>query len=509
MEHDAGRFWEFTTPFVPSFSPYNDAAIRLTNDMHDRLGLPRTPAKASRYNRVVASALAAFQGVMCYEEGYLYWPLKQDRYSAYEQAGRVILTNVQEALASHGVIRLAQKGERVFTKHKNSSEGHTDTKGSFQFKNLPTLWHVSEDLLQLDDFWNAEFQDVGRPPLIVGTMQSRADKYYAKIDGRKSAKIPTSKLEDQFGTKGWITQAGIKRLQSYWDENPLSFKLYKGNNTFIRHASSASRVFSNGSISKGGRYYGMWSNLDKGQRLRATINNKPTVQIDIKASQPTLLSSFLGKKMRVGDTWTDIYGLIVYDLHKVGALREVSKSDLKDKVKLVIMEMIGTGNPNKWKPSKANEDLFSMKPIMVINETTDRALPFDHYKNEYSIIAHYSKKRIPALLELKPGVFDSEFLSYHESEIISWTMHRLLEPAVCGKPVVSYPMHDCLIVPKEDEAIAVSVLRWCIANYTWNNFNTEFIFDAAISIEEAGQKDRVLEGRYYSKLETIIMRKEG
>ena len=367
FEIDSENLCDFTTPFVPTFVPYNEAAKRLTDRYHDMLELPRTPAKEPKYNAIVASALESFQSVLSFQRGYLYWPIKKDRFTAYELAGRNILENVQKGLQKHGLISLVHKGKPVFTKHKNepTPEGERDI--SFQRKKLPTLWEVSEDLLQLDDFWDAEFQDVGRPLIVVGEVQTWGDKYYAKLDGRASAKIPTTEIEDKFGYDGWVAKAGVERITDYWKDYPLTLRLFKGNNSFVRHASSASRIFSNGSITKGGRFYGMWSNMDKGQRLRATINGKPTVQIDIKASQPTLLSAFLNRKMNVGDTWSDVYGLIVHDIHSDGALKKVHKAELKAKVKSVIMELIGTANHKKWQPAKNNQLEFSMEPIGVID----------------------------------------------------------------------------------------------------------------------------------------------
>jgi len=202
------NLWNFTTPFVPNFVPYNDAAKRLTNHYHDMLELPRTPAKGPKYNAVVASALASFQSVMSYETGYLYWPIKQDRFSAYQLSGRIILKNTQKALKKQKLITLIHKGQSMFTKHKNDkvSEGEKDV--SFQFKKLPTLWAVNEDLLQLDDFWIAEFQDVGRPLVVVGEVQTWGNRYYAKIDGRASSKIPTTKIDEYFGYDGWVAKAG-------------------------------------------------------------------------------------------------------------------------------------------------------------------------------------------------------------------------------------------------------------------------------------------------------------
>jgi hypothetical protein len=199
FEIDSENLWDFTTPFVPTFVPYNEVAKRLTDRYHDLLELPRTPAKAPKYNAVVASALASFQSVLSYQSGYLYWPIKQDRFTAYELAGRSILENVQKELQKHSLITLVHKGKSVFTKHKNdpTPEGESDI--SFQRKKLPTLWEVSEDLLQLDDFWDAEFQDGWQ------TFSSRRRSFrlgeisiMLNLMEGASAKIPTTEIEDKF-----------------------------------------------------------------------------------------------------------------------------------------------------------------------------------------------------------------------------------------------------------------------------------------------------------------------
>lgn len=489
-------FWDSTTPFIPSLVPYNDAAKRLTDQYRDKLELPRTPAKGPKYNNVVASVLAAFQGVLSTDQGVLYWPIKQDKFSAYPMAGRQILQKTQEAFRDKGLITLVQLGGSKLEVTEVTDDPNKNDQ--FHFKRVPTLWDVvDEDIMQQDDFWNAEFQEVGRPFIAVGEFQSRADRYYTEIDGRSPPRIPTSQLTDRFGFEGWVSESGVNRLHDNWKDQPLTFQFYKGNSSYKRHASSATRVFSDGSMDRGGRFYGMWSNLSKAQRLRATMNGRPVVEIDIKASQPTLLSGFLGKPMNVGGKhWTDVYGLIVNDIHSDKALKHVDASELKDKVKSVIMEMIGTGNPNKYKPAAANKLSFDMEAKMVLTEKK-KGLPFKKYKNEYSLIAHYCKKRVPALYDLKANEIDSLFLAYHESEIISWAMHRLLDQEVNGRRIVSYPMHDCLIVAKEAEDIAVDVLRRCINDHTRREFSTEFNYISALSISEVGKEERVLQGTYF------------
>lgn len=63
-------------------------------------------------------------------------------------------------------------------------------------------------------------------------------------------------------------------------------------NKFVR------RVFNNGlagNWQRGGRFYGgWWQQIDKGDRKKIYINDKPTLEIDFKAFHPNLLSNELG-----------------------------------------------------------------------------------------------------------------------------------------------------------------------------------------------------------------------
>jgi hypothetical protein len=60
-------------------------------------------------------------------------------------------------------------------------------------------------------------------------------------------------------------------------------------------AACATRVYHDGRFDAGGRLYGAWTGLDKDtQRLHCTIDGEPICEIDIRGSQPTLLSCLLG-----------------------------------------------------------------------------------------------------------------------------------------------------------------------------------------------------------------------
>lgn len=501
------NFWDRTVPFTPSFVPYNDAAKRLTNHYHDLLGLPKTPGKGPKYNNAIASTLAAFQTVTCYEDGLLYWPVDNNRFSNYTldpKPGADILRNTQEAWKEKGLITLDQLGGVVFTEHKKDLKPDDKKQGGFKYELHPTLWCVDDEIMLLEDFWDAEFHDVGRPYLAVGEVMTYGKRRYFEKIGKKPTKLPTNKLRELFGSGIENFEAHIKKCQHYWKDQPLTFEFYKGNSKFIRHSSSATRIFSNGAITKGGRFYGMWTNLDKKFRLGGKINGDKVVHIDIKASQPVLLSGFLGIPINVGGSYFyDVYGLVVDDIHKDRALLDITKEDLRDKVKSVIMEMIGTGNPTKSKPAEKSKHTYGEDPIIVVPTYEKHGKTYQNKKlkkqhsSEYSLIAHYTKRRIPALKKLTKDKINSEFLSYHETQILALTMDRLLKERVNGRRVVAYPMHDCLVVSKEAQNVAIRVFRETINEYTWKTFNPPFMFLAALSVEERGKDEDCVEGLYY------------
>ena len=498
--------WDITVPFTPSFVPYNDAARRLTDQYHDLLGLPRTPAKGPKYNNAVASTLAAFQTVLCYEGGRLYWPVDNNRFSNYTldpKPGVDILRRTQQACEEKGLITLDQLGKVVFTENKNDPKPDDKKQDSFKYKLEPTRWSVDDEIMLLDDFWDAEFHDVGRPYLGVGQVMTYGKRRYFENIGQKPKKLPPNKLKSLFGSGIDDFEAHIKKCQRYWKEQPLTFEFYKGNSKFIRHSSSATRIFSNGAITKGGRFYGMWTNLGKKFRLGGKINGQKVVHIDIKGSQPVLLSGFLGIPPEVeGSDYYDVYGLVVDDIHKDRALLDIDSKDLRDKVKSVIMEMIGTGNPKKSKPATKSEHTYGEDPITVFPTYEKNGRNYKtkfpkHHSNEYSLIAYYAKQRIPAPQELTKNEYNSEFLSYHESQMLALPMVRLLKEKVNGRRVVAYPMHDCLVVAKDVQDVAIRVFRETINDYTWKTFKPPFMFLAALSVEERGQDERKVDGVYY------------
>jgi len=102
------------------------------------------------------------------------------------------------------------------------------------------------------------------------------------------------------------------------------------------------RVFNGGLAAnwkRGGRFYrGWWQQIDKEDRCKIYINDKPTLEVDFKAFHPNLLSNELGVKLS-GDP---------YDLGKL-VLPEVIKTreEQRDYVKLLVLMGINADSDKK------------------------------------------------------------------------------------------------------------------------------------------------------------------
>ena len=184
------------------------------------------------------------------------------------------------------------------------------------------------------------------------------------------------------------TESRIERLNDYWRKHPIV--------TPSGHAGAcATRVFHDGRFDAGGRLYGTWTGLDKDtKRLHCTIDGEPICEIDIRASQPTLLSCLLGEKLTnisEKQTWYDVYieltELTFYDEEAWSKVHEMGVDPVKRTrtiAKSVVMQLIGLGNSNKTSPSQELIDQTGVTP------------------EEWKLFAHKLKVAIPALNRLEP-----------------------------------------------------------------------------------------------------------
>jgi len=197
------------------------------------------------------------------------------------------------------------------------------------------------------------------------------------------------------------------------------------------------RVFNGGLAAnwkRGGRFYrGWWQQIDKEDRTRIYINDKPTLEVDFKAFHPNLLSNELG--VRLADDPYDLGVLILPDV-------VTTKEQQRAYVKLLVLMGINADSDKKAFQAFRNDD----RQDKVANSLTDIQLgellkgfidkhpQFDGILNTGQalrlmnidsqianlVIDHFTKKDIPVLC-----IHDS-FIIQHDKEP---ELRRILDQA--------------------------------------------------------------------------------
>ena len=474
----------------PVWLPYNKTSIQLITFLTDRLGYPNSGPKAEKYTVVLASLLKAAQAHLSSQNTrqphYVGIQRKASAWSRYPLVGRDIAKTVTDGFIKHF------GGELV--EGSGTSGLHKDDKGQWQTDPLMSMYTLDLDKLPLE-LPEARFVEVGRPLLKVNKTETRQQK-----NRRTGLKLPKPFLNNKTAKAlgegvHRASESRIQRLNEFYRSHPR--ELPSGH-----AAASLTRVFHDGRLDAGGRLYGLWTGLDqKEYRLHCKIDGEPVVEIDINASQPTLLSSLLGYKLgRLGpnDTWSDVYGELsgLLNIHYYWTVidQTIDLIDLmhhnRGAAKAVVMALIGSGLPLKNKATAELVKDFGLTP------------------EGWLLFRDKLLETVPALTALEPR-YDSKgrldgyingpgFLSYHESEMTLETLEALMD-----RGIPAYPVHDCLIVKGSDATIAAEVFRQTIHDYCKRLSGIEVMVPLSITTADNDQHDILpsetdLKGRYLS-----------
>jgi hypothetical protein len=221
--------------------------------------------------------------------------------------------------------------------------------------------------------------------------------------------------------------------------NAMMFKyplVHPSGQTFMR----CKRIFNQGSLTQGGRYYGGWQNLSEETRLTMTIGGSPVAEIDLKACFLVVLCGLYNKRKLRSSRMSmpfDPYSIIPFvrgcnDPERRVQMRELAKllvcSLLADKVDL-----------NKFpKGKKTKVTTNGRKKTISVRE--QYGLGRDVKASDLYGQTH---ETFPFIKEIDLRVFD---LMFTESEIIGTTMHTLYEK----QGIPTYPVHDCLMCRVQD-----------------------------------------------------------
>ena len=159
--------------------------------------------------------------------------------------------------------------------------------------------------------------------------------------------------------------------------------------------------------------------------------------------------------MSIIGTFEDIYSAVVFQLAGV--------SNAREKVKKVIMELIGAGNPYIEAPSQDNDILHCTEEFIQIRDLCLQAYPALKCLDEQSL-----------------NLLND--LSFHEANIITQTMLTLKQ-----LDVVSYPINDGFIVKLGDEFKTVdtikSVFKSYVSSFQRRDNLPELDFDIALTVK--------------------------
>jgi hypothetical protein len=470
--------------FKPQYLPHNDDARALVEALAVELGLTLKSSTGAKHKTILASFLYCVQEADVGD--YLDWSggtTSQDTtgFSFFPATGSNTVVQVRTKLVDAGYVILgADLLAREVSPDMQELMGlstQTDRK-----RNINSYRINSKPLLNDPRLTSALFLDSQRPYVMV----NKPEKYTDRVE-RKEANIKAPKLSwsEVYGGKqkrrATAATRPVMEMNAYWAKHPLTFPAT--NTDSAKLFACATRIFHDGSLISGGRWYGGWTNLKSHKRLHMRIDDEPICEIDLNGSQPTLFSALLGIRMNVGDTWTDVYTAVV---ERLDAGEE--RSLLRKMVKQVIVEMLGSGNCNRTGPASTKPPKKPDEPQLFFDT--------DNSKQMYLQIQKEALEVFPALKHLDAKYYNATgFLSYHESEILTLSLLRLKE---MGVP--AYGVHDCVVVKQSDKHTAVETYRSVIRDYVVKhqkaNNHPILNIEVGLTIEELNKDKVKLTGCY-------------
>ena len=476
--------------FKPQYLSYNYDARALVQTLAAELSLTLKGKTGAKHNAILASFLFYTQSSDA--DTMITWSggtTSQDTtgFSFFPASGALTIKAVRTRLVQAGYLtEFDDLPSGLGNMSIKEAKVVIGTDGEERIKS-PKSYRLNATMPLLSDpqFVSAVFVDAQRPYVMVNKPEEYTDKVERKAAGTKAPKLSWKAVyEGKQKRRASAAAKPVKEMNAYWAKHPLV--LPATNTDRAQHFACATRIFHDGSLTSGGRWYGGWTNLKSHKRLHMRIDDEPICEIDLNGSQPTLFSALLGMRMNVGETWTDVYASVV---ERLDAGEE--ETLLRKMVKQVIVEMLGSGNSNRSGPAstKPPKNPLNFDDVQLFFDT-------DYSKQMYLQIQREAVQVFPALEKLDTTYLNATgFLSYHESEILTLTLLKLK-----ALGVAAYGVHDCVIAKQSDKAVAVetyrSVIREYVATHQRANNRPILNIEVGLTIEELGMDKVKLAGCY-------------
>ena len=428
--------------FKPSYFPSNGAANILVRSLAEELGLSLN----KKYEIVLASFLAVAKKVD--GQAFNWWTGTDNKnlkfWSLFPNVSSKSVSEVYKLLKDYGYI-----GTTVDVKASVIDSYGFEKSNWIKAQRLPKYFMEE-----------AAFIESNLPLVLVNQPEIYKDKVATENQYFFATKLSVKQLEQEFGEDYTLAYRSVKEMNAFWSQHPLYNPIA---NEFY---ASARRIFHKGCMKSGGHWYGGWTNFKSNELCSFTIDGHPVVQIDANAMILCLLSSLTGKPMNMIGSFKDVYQAVFSQIPNI--------ANSRDKVKQVIMELVGSGDPNKEKPSSDSEILDNV--------------------GEYIYIRDLCLQSYPALKFLNKERFNFiNDLSYHEADILTLTLLNLKQIGV-----VAYPERGGLIVRLGDEFNAVETLKKAYKDYVYSfqklNKLHELDLDIALTVKFDPDNKVVVEG---------------
>ena len=449
--------------FQPVWEPSNDVAESLVSEVCNFAGLTQAGSLGRKNQIIVASLLWAGKKTLLDPSLTIACSKNNNAFSGLaNRIGRTSVWNVVDTLQGKLLEHVAGSGAWTrYTDDLIEMMGMAYTYAQVTHHKFTP----SQDVLA--KLANASFIQTSGRLVEMNAAETGLQRSKRKRSGDTSGPVRMSResIYQQYGRDLEIAELEVKQLGQYYRSHPLCLPAGTGQTSDFFAA--VHRVFHNGRLDAGGRFYGPWCSINSDQRLKCTIDGEAVVSIDLNASQPFLFSMLLGIPLNIqSNTWSDLYS------EALGG--KVTKDD-RSKLKKVALEVIGTGNPRKAKPSKSNEALFT--------------------GNDWTFYRDALLRLVPALNAMDTEYMNgSGFISFHEAEILKQTLFKLKED-----DVPAYSVHDCIIVKVSDKDHAISVYRKAVNDYVKQHckkFKRVKVMDCypAMSVSQYGKSDYRIAG---------------
>ncbi|NIZ14720.1 hypothetical protein [Phaeobacter sp. HF9A] len=382
------------------FEPADEATRETITKLANDLGLPLRGKSQSQ--KYIRCLSDFLVASRASEESLIAWPAGAGEYNG-PPYGLSVAKVTREALLGKGMITLHQKASK--------RDG------------LARVFRVNRNKLPA----SGRFKAHGEGPLVI--VKSKK----VMVNGKNSGGTPMGRK--QFEPKIKVLEEQVKSFNKIMTSKPLESP--KGI-TFGR----CYRVFNNGSLQSGGRLYGPWQTLPEAKRLQLTIEGEPVCEIDLKASFLSISNGLTG--------FGDVLPFDPYQ--KIRFVQEANGTDNqrlhRDAAKLLVNAYLCKDGDFKKFPKSKTKDKVSGK-VIPFKKLHQLEMSFDYYLAQIHAA-------FPFLRAAKSKQFN---LMFEESKIIIEAIEIMQ-----AQGVVSWPVHDSLLVKKSDREKAEAALRKAVTS---------------------------------------------